>query len=173
MPATGISTPSPCARKGASTDSLAIVRVVASTATTPDTVLRDAGLIAGSMAITGTGDHDLSRSTATTLAVLHATTIAFAPDSIKNAGDRIGPVDDERFRSITIRRVCRIGDVQQILVRQLTPDSVQDRQPRRRRSRTRRSASRAGITAQPMKRRALRYMRIHGLRSLRSPGSSS
>jgi len=53
------------------------VPVVASTPTTRERVLDAAGLTAGSTAIMGTLNSRRSDSTATLVAVLHATTIAF------------------------------------------------------------------------------------------------
>ena len=41
--------------------------------------------MAGSMATIGTGHHDRNFSMATTVAVLHATTIALTPDARRNS----------------------------------------------------------------------------------------
>ncbi len=44
----------------------------------------------------------------------------------EEAGDERGALDDERDRALSVGRVCGIRDVEQVLVRQLTPDLAED-----------------------------------------------
>ena len=61
------------------------VPVVASTPTTRERVREAAGLTAGSIATIGTSKRARSDSTAIAVAVLHATTTAFAPCSTRKS----------------------------------------------------------------------------------------
>ena len=71
--------PSPYSAHSRETLSDARVWLVASTAITPLRVLSAAGLMAGSIATTGTGQRSRSMRTATEVTVLQATTITDAP----------------------------------------------------------------------------------------------
>ena len=70
----------------------------------------------------GSAKRERSVSTATPVAVLQATTIAFACWLIRNPSDGGRSLLDECVRSLTVRGVCGIRDIQQILAGELLPD---------------------------------------------------
>jgi hypothetical protein len=102
------------------------VRVVANSPTTPALLSAAAGLTPGSIATTGSRLAARIASTTAAVAVLQATTSAFAPR--QRPCDQHAAFAEEGLWPVAIGQMARISEIEEILMRQQLAQVVQNRQ---------------------------------------------